>query len=132
MGILIHTSFVTSQGFSVSSVYGRIGRMTFDPSGNGDYAITVSLLTYVDRQRRLEGKNTVPIPGLSDLVSFTGVLGDMDSIYGLLKSELTARGLTLEDVLETAPEPAPAPEPTPEPAPAPVDEVSPQSSEPTQ
>jgi len=134
MGLLIHTTFTTSEGFPVTNVYCRIGRIIYDPSGGTIYSITLQQQFYLNRQCRLEGKRVLSIPGLSELISFEGELHDMSYLYGLLKTELVSRGFTVEDVLEPpAPEPAPAPAPEPAPTePVPASEVSPQSSEPTQ
>ena len=146
MGLLIHTSFDTAQGFSVASVYCRIARFTHDPRGSGMYTITLKPETHLSRDARLAGKMPLPTPGLPELLSMDGVLGDMVYLYSLLKSDLESRGWTVEDVLESPPEPPaptetspaePVPEPpaptetspteppAPEPAPEPVPEPTP-------
>ncbi len=117
MGIQIQTSFTTAHGFAVSSVYCRIGRIIFDPIRDPQYTVTLQIESYLTRDCRLEGKLSLPIPGLPTTLSLLGTLGDMAYLYGLLKTHLESQGLTVEDVLE------PAPEPTPE--------VSQQSSEST-
>ena len=105
MGLLIQTSFDTAQGFAVTSVYCRINRITFDPQTGGQYIITVKPETHISRDRRLEGKLPVTTPGIPELVSLQGEMGNMSYIYGLLKSELVSRGFTVEDV---NPDPTPA------------------------
>ena len=117
MGLLIQTSFETPQGFSVASVYCRLVSITFDCIGTNSFRITLRSETYLDRDRRLEGKRPIQTPGIPDALTVDGPFGDMASLYGLLKTQLEAQGFTVEDVFE------PAPEPTPE--------ASPQSSEST-
>ena len=104
MGLLIHTSFDTAQGFSVASVYCRIARFTHDPRGSGMYTITLKPETHLSRDARLAGKMPLPTPGLPELLSMDGALGDMVYLYSLLKSDLESRGWTVEDVLEPTPE----------------------------
>jgi hypothetical protein len=107
MGLLIQTSFETPQGFSITNVYCRIKRVIYDPVRPGPYIITLSPETHLCRDRRLEGKQSIPTPGLSDSISVYGQMGDMASLYGLLKTQLEAQGFTVEDVIEPAPEPTP-------------------------
>ena len=127
MGLLIHTSFETPQGFPVSSVYCRITRFTFDPQSGGRFLITMKTETFLSRDARLTGKQPVTVPNFPDLFTVEGVFGDMQALYAMLKTTLESSGFTVENV-DPDPEPAPAPEPesatvptepAPEPEPAP-------------
>ena len=130
MGLLIHTSFETQQGFSVSSVYLRITRFTLDPLGGGQYIITVKTETHLDRDRRLQGKLPLVTPGIPELISLQGELRDMAYLYALLKTNLESSGFTVENV-DPDPEPTPS-EPAPsEPAPSEPTPSEPTPSEPT-
>jgi hypothetical protein len=127
MGLTVHTSFTTSQGFSVSSVYLRIAevRVTFPRAGGRpDTVVWVSAETYLTREAYVSGGLTLSAPTFPP--SFVIVNPQADCIqhsvlYAHIKTQLEAQGFTVEDVFEPAPEPAP--EPTPE--------ASPQSSEST-
>ena len=123
MGIQIQTAFTTAHGFTVPSVYCRIGRIIFDPIRDPQYTVTLQVETHLTRASRLEGKLPLPIPNVPSTVALLGTFGDMAYVYSLLKTHLESQGLTVEDVIEP---------PTPEPEPEPTPEASPQSSESTQ
>jgi hypothetical protein len=111
MGLLIQTTIETPQGITVTNPYCRITSVLYDVLSGGEYTITLRVQTHLSRDRRLEGKEPIPTPGLPDQVTIRGTFGDMTYLYGLLKTHLESRGLTVEDVIEP---PAPEPEPTPE------------------
>lgn len=100
MGILIHTSFQTPEGFSITGVYCRIIEFAFRPHSNGQFAISYRLEYHIDRQARLSGKLPIRIPTLGDGQTFVGNFGDMPYVYGVLKTNLQDAGFTVEDVLE--------------------------------
>jgi hypothetical protein len=102
MGILIRTTFDTPHGFTVTDVYCRITRVTFDPAPGGDYVITLKYETHLSRDRRLAGALPLSIPDTPELLSTSGVMGDMTYVYGRLKEALQGRGFTVEDVLEAS------------------------------
>lgn len=122
MGLLIHTSFETPEGFPVTGVYCRIVEVTFRPQSGGQFAVSYRIECHVDRPARLKGRSPVQVPNLGTGQTYLGAFGDMTYLYGLLKTNLEEAGFTVENVdpdpQEPAPtEPAPA-EPTPaEPAP---------------
>lgn len=100
MGLLIHTSFETPEGFSVASVYCRIVSFTYSTESR---ALAIQHACYIDREKRVQGytRLQVPVPGLSESYSFQDVsFPTMTSMYTDLKSTLVSLGLTVEDVLE--------------------------------
>jgi cell division septation protein DedD len=154
MGLLIHTSFETPEGFSVTGVYCRIVEVTFRPQSAGQFAVSFRMDYHIDRPARLNGRLPIQVPALGSGQTYIGSFGDMTYLYGLLKTNLEEAGFTVENV-DPDPEPTPteptptepaptepAPEPTPtepapaepaptEPEPTPEPEVSQQSSEQT-
>jgi len=118
MGLLIHTSFQTPEGYTLTSVYCRIVEVLYRPHSGGQYTISYKMEFYVDRNARLNGKQPIRIPTLGDGQTYVGTFGDITYLYGLLKTNLESAGFTVESV-DPDPEPAPAPEP------APVEETTP-------
>jgi cell division septation protein DedD len=130
MGLLVHTSFETPEGFAVSSVYCRIVAFTYNP---GQKSVSVQHECYVDREKRLQGYRRVQFSKASEVYSFTDVpFPTMASLYALLKITFVDLGFTVEDV-DPDPEEPPAPaEPATEP-PAPTEPATepPAPTEPT-
>ena len=127
MGLLIHTSFQTQEGISITSVYCRIVEVIYRPHSGGQYTISYKMEFYVDRNARLNGKQPIRVPTLGDGQTYVGTFGDITYLYGLLKENLEGAGFTIENVdPDPAPAPEPAPAPAPEPAPAPAPEPAPE------
>ena len=103
MGILIHTSFETPEGFSVTGVYCRIVEVTFRPQGSGEFAVALRMEYYIDRPARLAGRLPVRVPTLGDGQTYIGSFGDMPYLYTLLKTNLESSGFTVENVDPDAP-----------------------------
>jgi hypothetical protein len=122
MGLTVHTSFVTYQGFSVSSVYVRLlhvivplPRLTVPTPTSSVY-----LEAYLTRDAYLASAAPLYVPGLPTSLTIRASPSDAVQhavLYTHIKAALTEAGFSHEDVIE------PAPEPTPE--------ASPQSSEST-
>jgi len=123
MGLLIHTSFQTPEGFPIASVYCRIIEIIFRPHSGGQHAICIRMEFYASRDARINGRTPVQVPGLGDGQTYVGNLGDMVYLYGLLKTNLEEAGFVVENIDPdyVAPPPAPAEEPPAE-APAPAEE----------
>lgn len=115
MGLLIHTSFQTPEGFSITSAYCRIIEVIFRPYTGGQYTLSFRMEFHVDRSARLNGRNPIKIPNLGDGQTYVGTLGDMAYLYGVLKTNLEEAGFTVEDIIDPPP-----PEPVVEEAPPPV------------
>lgn len=107
MGLTIQTSFQTSEGFSVTSVYCRIIEVIFRPYTQNQSTITFKMEFHLDRNARLLGKAPVRIPNLGDAQTYVGVLGDMSYLYDVLKTSLEASGFVVENVIEESPPPLP-------------------------
>jgi hypothetical protein len=127
MGLLIHTSFETPEGFLVTSLYCRIVSFTYAP---GSRTLTVQHECYMNREKRLLGYRRLHFTGVSETYSFSGVsFPTMESMYALLKTTFTELGFAVDDIdpdiapAEPVPtEPVPTePVPTAPTEPAPVE-----------
>lgn len=113
MGLLIHTSFETPEGFPVTSLYCRIVSFTYAP---GSRTLSVQHECYMNREKRLLGYRRLHFPGASEIYSFSDAsFPTMATMYTLLKTTFTELGFAVEDV-DPDPEPPQEPAPT-EPAP---------------
>jgi hypothetical protein len=158
MGIKIVGSFTTPEGFAYTDLYLRITSITVysnKPTSNIHFAATA----YLSREAYDNGKSGLssPVPtAISTTVPFEEIstLVLMRYVYYYYSEWLKWKGFAVEAVLEAGqelyvppqslvfmvPEPTVVPTPGtstfpilgPASAPAPADEVSPQSSEPTQ
>lgn len=105
MGLLIHVSFQTPEGFQVSTVYCRIVSFTYNLASKD---LTLQHECYLDREKRLQGARRLYTPGFSESYSFRdSELPTLSSLYARLKTTLTELGFTVDDV---DPDPAPTPE----------------------
>lgn len=108
MGIIIYTSFSTPEGFGVTSVYSRISQVTYTAISKSIYRITMKLEFYLNYEKRLNECRPLSVPDISDLMSFDGEFKGMSDLYPFIKSQITSKGLTVEDVFEpSTTEPAP-------------------------
>jgi hypothetical protein len=120
MGIRIVAAFTTPHGFPVSEVYCRIKRVILDPIRDPEYIVTIYFETHLSREDRLMYKETIQVPGITDMITVQASTGDMTSFYQYLKDFLVSQNFAIEDVIE--PPPAPVEEPPAETPPAPVEE----------
>jgi hypothetical protein len=135
MGLIVHTSFQTPEGFLVTSVYCRIVEVILRPYVREQLTMSIRMDFYADRTARLLGRMPIQIPTLGNGQTYVGTVGSMSYFYDVLKARLEAVGLVVENVLEDPPPPLPEtappapPEeppaeesPTEAPAPAPAEE----------
>lgn len=107
MGLLVHTSFETPEGFALSSVYCRIVSFTYDLATK---FMTVHHECYLNREKRLEGRRRVYTPGMSETYSTSSdSLPTIESMYAFLKTTFIELGLTVDDVFEEGQGPPPEP-----------------------
>lgn len=112
MGLLVHTSFETPEGFAVSSVYCRIVSFTYSLATK---YMTVQHECYISREKRIGGSRKLYTPGMSESYSTSSdSIPTMTSLYAFLKTTFQELGLTVEDVDPDPQPPAPT-EPAPEP-----------------
>jgi len=105
MGLLVYTTFDTPEGVTIQNVYVRITSYTVDV---GSYT-TIKNEAYLNREKRLEGRRSLSVPKLTDLISvpYSGI-PNFESLYAILKSSFEGAGFTVEDVFEpSTTEPAP-------------------------
>jgi hypothetical protein len=128
MGLIVHTSFQTPEGFLVTSVYCRIVEVILRPYMREQLTMSIRMDFYADRTARLLGRMPIQIPTLGNGQTYVGTVGSMSYFYDVLKARLEEVGLVVENVLEDPPPPlpetappAPAEEPPAE-APAPAEE----------
>lgn len=119
MGLLIQSSFTTSEGVVVSSVYSKLVSFTYDIAKTG---LTLILKTdaYISRDIGHSGYRPVSIPTLPTLLTIPNApVQSLEYVYTLLKLKLEQLGYTVENVLEdgqslllngvTLPPPLPSP-----------------------
>lgn len=119
MGLLVQVTFQTPEGFLVTQVYVKIVHMSFDLTSN----MTIARFNcYISREKRLEGRKPVVVPGLFDVMTFTAKsFPHIEMIYYHLKKSIIQNKLSVEDVLEEGQVPSTYSEPEPEPpAPLPI------------
>lgn len=96
MGLLVHTSFETPEGFTVSSVYCRIVSFTYNLATK---SMTVQHECYLSREKRLEGRQRLYTPGMSlSYSSSSDSIPTMTSLYAFLKTTFEELGFTVDDV----------------------------------
>lgn len=105
MGLTVHTSFETPEGYSITSVYCRIVEVLYRPHSGGEYTISYKMEFYVDRNARINGKQPIRVPTIGDGQTYVGTFGDIAYLYGLLKTNLEGAGFTVDNV---DPDPTPA------------------------
>lgn len=111
MGLLAITNFVTPEGFPVSQVYVRI---VFTSYSMVSRVAVIQFGCYLDRNMRLENRQPIPIPYMTDLhMVCHPSLPTLEVLYFHLKRQLRSVGLTVEDVLEEGQEPSTYSEPDP-------------------
>lgn len=123
MGLLVHTTFETSQGIPVTNVYLRISSITSNFVDKRAY-VTIKCESHINREKRLERREPLFVPNIPTYFNTDTPLdagwNNISFLYNFVKTELEGVGFeVIEDVFE--------PEPTPEDT-----EVSQQSSESTQ
>jgi len=105
MGLLIQTSFETSEGVPITNVYLRISCITYTFIDH--VRVVVQREASITREKRLEGKRLNCVPGIPECVLFqmakTEPWNDIPYVYSKMKSSLEESGFTVEDVLETEP-----------------------------
>ena len=112
MGLLVHTSFETPEGFAVSTVYCRIVSFTYSLASKD---LTIQHECYLSREKRLEGRQRLYTPGMSlSYSSSSDSIPTMTSLYAFLKTTFEELGFTVDDVDPDPQPPAPT-EPAPEP-----------------
>ena len=144
MGLTVQTSFDTPEGFTVPSVYIRIGQVILSSLTSSPSAL-VFFEPVVSREKR--GVASLSVPGMPTSATFQVPLADcirFEVLYAYIKRDLEARGFVCTPVLEdgqtlveyvipeVSPQSSESTPPQPEPAPEPTPEASPQSSESTQ
>jgi hypothetical protein len=116
MGLLVHTTFETSQGIPVTNIYLRICSITTEFVNKRAY-VTIKCESHINREKRLEGKHALYVPNIPTYFNTDTPLdagwNNISYLYNFVKTQLEGIGFeVIEDVFE--PEPEPAPEPTPE------------------
>ena len=105
MGLLIQTSFETSEGVPITNVYLRISSITYTFIDH--VRVCAQREASISREKRLEGKRLNNVPGVSEYFVFemakSDTWNDITYVYSKMKSKLEESGFTVEDVLETGP-----------------------------
>ena len=106
MGLLITTNFETNEGIHITSVYGRIIMLQTWFEGQV-VSLRIRLETYVNREKRLQGRAPLKVPGLVEIIAAPGVpttdaWSTMEFLYGVVKCQLESDGFVVENVLEPA------------------------------
>lgn len=111
MGLLIHASFDTPEGIPVSSVYSKLTGLVVDFLSSAEVRVLIKHETFISREKRLLGARSLKVPSVPEYIVVTvspsDAWGTHAYLYATLKSHLEGLGMTVEDVLEPAPEPAP-------------------------
>jgi hypothetical protein len=101
MGLLVHTAFETPEGFSVTTVYCRIGSFTYSPVSK---RLTIQHEFYIDREKRLQGYRRLQVTAISESYSFDDdSFPTMPSMYTSLKTTFVDLGFPVDDVFEEPP-----------------------------
>ena len=107
MGLLIQTSFETPEGISITNVYSKITDIVCTFLSSTSARLLVKHETYINREKRLMGARSLKAPNVPEYivvdVSPSDAWGSLAYLYDRLKTALTEQGLTVEDVLESAP-----------------------------
>lgn len=111
MGLLAITNFTTPEGFLISQVYVRIVFTSYNLISG---IAVIQFACYLTRDARLEGRQPIAIPYMTDIHAFTHpALPTLEVLYFHLKRQLRSVGLTVDDVLEEGQDPSTYTEPDP-------------------
>jgi hypothetical protein len=100
MGLQVATSFVTPQGFSVSSVYLRIQQIVLTLRGT-TANVTVFYGARVSREKRFA--QPIAVPAMPTSVTFEAALADSiryEVLYAYIRRTLESRSFVCTTVLE--------------------------------
>lgn len=105
MGLLVQTSFETSEGVPITNVYLRILSITYTFVDN--VRVLVQREASISREKRLQGRKLNYVPGIPECIVFemtkSDPWNDITYLYAKMKSSLEESGFTVEDVLEEGP-----------------------------